>query len=217
MDEKELTEYYIKQKPGVTELDDTIITTPKQNTSHDTSNDNSGDTAKNTSRNYKPHGGRSTDDGGSTFDPAIHASNPDGTPKKTKAGKFAKRRGRKIAGSSDPVQHTERLSCREAGRVSAQAVFVSGQAAFGDEWKPIVDNESGVNEPENVTAAFAAYYEITGLREPPPWVMLAIVLGSYAGPRLTMPKTQSKLKRMVNYVGLRLKGWKKVKPEKEGE
>lgn len=216
MNELDLADRFIKLAPDVTEIDTDFVTSQKPE------NENSQSQSHTPNQNPQPKAEsprvdtRLKDSGGSYFDPAIHIFDEStGKPKLTTTGKFRKKPGRKSAGSgSDPGEAAKRMSCREAGKVSAEAIFLVGQSLFGEEWKPVIDNDHGINEPENLTTAFAAYYEATGFRDPPPWLVLVIGIGAYAGPRMAAPKTKSKLKRFVEWVGLHAMGWRKRK-EKE--
>jgi len=221
MDEQQLADRFIKHAPDVTETDSEFV-------QPETPPGNSGENGDSQTPIQSPRpktesprvDTRRTDSAGNYFDPEIHLfDEKTGNPVLTMTGKFRKRPGRKSAGaSSDPNAAAKRMSCREAGRVSAEAVFLTGQTLFGEEWKPVIDNEHGINEPEQMTTAFAAYYEATGFRDPPPWLVLVIGLGAYAGPRLAAPKTKSKLKRFGEWLGLHAMGWRKKKTkQKESE
>lgn len=151
---------------------------------------------------------------GNPFDPAIHATNADGTPKLTANGKLRKRPGRKsgdsvgvssksrlggIPGASAPVTsaegitHEQRAQARAAGVSAANALITLGVALGGDEWQPIVNHEQGIDERAQLENAFGAYFEAKGLRDIPPGVALTIAVGAYALPRFTRPKTQKRV------------------------
>lgn len=207
MNEEKLADLFIDSAPGVTELDPEIVT--------EKSNENTADitgSGTDTATSPNPEAGKITDSAGTIYDPLLHETDAaTGRPKLTITGKFRKRRGRRKSPLDAPVRESSKLGYREAGRLSAEAVFVFGQVCFGEEWKPEINPEIGLNETEQMTAAWAAYYEQTGMKDPPPWVMLLIAMGAYAGPRLARPKTQSRLKKMRQWIGLRLSGWKKTK------
>lgn len=138
------------------------------------------------------------DTAGNIFDPSIHDANPDGTPKLKANGRFAKKRGRKPgspgnATSPDPTA-SRRQASLQAGRATAEAIFALGQAIGGDEWRPIIAVEQGINEPQQMIEAWASYYQATGKTDVPPWVIVAIACGAYALPRTRLPKTQSRIK-----------------------
>lgn len=214
MDEKDLANRFITQAPEVTETDaDFVASTESEN------EDGDSHAHSQTQETSSPRvDTRLKDNSGTVFDPAIHVFDEEnGKPKYTKTGKFRKKPGRKTSKTGSVQGDAKAMSCREAGKVSAEAVFITGQALFGEEWKPVIDQENGIHEPENLTTAFASYYEATGFRDPPPWLVLVIGLGAYAGPRLAAPKTQGKLKRFTKWIGLRLTGWRKKSDKKESE
>lgn len=128
---------------------------------------------------------------GRSFDPAIHATDDQGNPRLTKAGKLRKRPGRGSGGkSAGPQQH--KVS-RELGRTTAETIFYVSQAAFGEEWAPVYKPTQGIDERAQMIEAWAAYYEATGTTEVPPWVGVAIAMGCYALPRLNQPKTKTRI------------------------
>jgi len=212
MDENQLAERFITQAPDVTETDPDFEQPEIVDENEDGNSYSHSESQIPQGKTESPRvDTRLKDSGGNNFDSSIHIFDEiTGKPKLTKTGKFRKKPGRKTStGDGSAQSESKRLSCREAGKVSAEGVFLIGQSVFGEEWKPVIDPETGINEPENLTTAFAAYYEATGFRDPPPWLMLVMGLGAYAGPRLAAPKTQGKLKRFTQWIGLRLTGWRK--------
>lgn len=142
------------------------------------------------------------------FSPDLHATDSSGKPVFNKDGSFRKKRGPKPGNartgkvSTDASVPSEQ-SAEQAGKATAEIIFAVGIAIGGEEWKPIVSREHGINEPEQMASAFANYYASQGITNVPPWAILAIALSSYSLPRLRMPKTQSRL--------VRLWGWLKGK------
>jgi hypothetical protein len=66
---------------------------------------------------------------------------------------------------------------------------VNGLAlVFGPEWQPQNPTERGA-----VVGAIKTYYEAQGIKDIPPGMMLAIVVGIYAAPRIQQPTTRGKL------------------------
>ena len=216
MDHNILADRFITQAPDVTETDAEFVTPETTEAGEGDSHSQTPPPDTETKTESPRVDTRLKDNGGTVFDPTYHVfDEATGKPKYTKTGKFRKKPGRKSSVNSSPQAEAKAMSCREAGKVSAEAVFITGQALFGEEWKPVIDQENGIHEPENLTTAFAAYYEATGFRDPPPWLVLVIGLGAYAGPRLAAPKTQSKLKRAFQWIGLRLTGWRKKSDKKK--
>lgn len=125
------------------------------------------------------------------FNPAVHAVNPDGTPRRKLDGTYARKRGRK------PGTHTaqvtvpdKRAQCEIAAAQTCNLLINSCVILLGDEWKP-----SSAAESEGLKNAFSDYYELRGIPALPPEVMLLIAIGSYAAPRLTQENTVNKIKR----------------------
>lgn len=216
MNETDLADKFLTLQPDVTEIDSEFVASESPENEDENSHTHSQSPNQEAKTESPRVDTRLKDSSGTVFDPAYHVFDDEtGKPKLTKTGKFRKKPGRKPSGSGGATADAKAMSCREAGKVSAEAVFVTGQALFGEEWKPVIDPEHGIHEPENLTTAFAAYYEATGFRDPPPWMVLVIGLGAYAGPRLAAPKTQGKLKRFTQWIGLRLTGWRKKKEIKK--
>jgi hypothetical protein len=80
---------------------------------------------------------------------------------------------------------------------------------FGDEWRPVVSKEQGIDEPQSMVDAWAQYYMIKGITNMSPLWAVAIVCASYALPRVTLPKTQSRFARF--------RGWLKMKLTRKTE
>ena len=142
--------------------------------------------------------GTRLDSDGNPFDPDVHATDKDGNPKLTKNGRFRKRTGRRPT-NSDTKTSADTVAARQAGKATAEVIFTSCVVIFGEEWLPIIDAETGVNERAAMIDAWAAYYEATGVKEIPPWVGLAITMSAYSLPRFAMPQTQSKSKKLMSY------------------
>jgi hypothetical protein len=137
------------------------------------------------------------------FDPAIHAVNPDGTPKRRGDGSFAKKRGRKPGqgGALPPKQDghaVERIDeADEAAKTAANLTIWGGVALFGDEFQPEKD------EPKMLHAAYRDYFSARGVKKLPPEVGLAVALSAYILPRIGKPKTRDKL----GAVRVKVSGW----------
>lgn len=142
------------------------------------------------------------DEKSNLFDPQIHATTDDGQPVRNKDGSFRKKRGRKSAPnigkpviSSTGITRTESLA---AGKAVTETIFVICSSIFGPEWNPIIDVEKGINEPQSMTDAWAAYFETTGVKTIPPWVGLSVVMASYSLPRLRGPQTKSRMQKFMD-------------------
>jgi hypothetical protein len=89
-----------------------------------------------------------------------------------------------------------------AATAAAQCVFVMGKIVGGDDFTPIVDPESGENEPKMMTDAFYSYFQAKGVKDIPPGAALCMVISTYALRRFTRPSPQLKTRwgRIKDYV-----------------
>ena len=149
------------------------------------------------------------------FDPAIHAVNADGTPKRKADGTLALKRGRKAgtaAGSALPPKSAaaptvvgeaeKRLSLDQAARESANLVINVAVWTLGAEVGQPIDKA----EAEGLRLSFRNYYEARGVPDLPPEIGLFIALGSYIGPRLMHEKSQSKMDKVKLWLNSKLGG-----------
>jgi len=143
------------------------------------------------------------DKAGVLFDPEIHATDSNGNPSITKNGNFRKKPGRKASGQTGESKDNSINASREAGRATAETIFALCVGVMGEEWQPIYNPKEGVNERQQMVDAWAAYYQATGKTDMPPWVVVAIACSCYSLPRLSMPKTQSRMERFLG----RIKSW----------
>lgn len=130
------------------------------------------------------------------FNTDVHVANKDGTPKYTKTGKFRKRKSAdsdSVVDVAEPEPASAPLYA-EMGNVMAVTITSSCTMLLGPEWKP------EQQEIDGLTAAWAKYFEASGISEFPPWLMLAMVHVSYAGKRLTMPETKSRLRQFIDRI-----------------
>lgn len=103
-----------------------------------------------------------------------------------------------------------------AAHVAAGITFRMGVLIGGEEWEPRVDSQTGLNEADFMRNSYKDYFEARGVTEVPPGWILIIALTTYAVPRLTMPKTQTRLQRFsrsfakgVMWIKFKLSGNKK--------
>jgi len=144
------------------------------------------------------------------FDPAIHAVNPDGTPKRKVDGSYALKRGRKAgAPAGSPVQIGAGLptpapgvdnpqapppvtiSADEAARQTCNVLINGAVMMFGDQWEP-----RDKDEAKGLQTSFKNYFEARGTPNVPPEVGLAFAVLAYSLPRLTHEKTVSSFARI---------------------
>lgn len=147
------------------------------------------------------------------FDPAIHAVNEDGTPKRKADGSLALKRGRKAGSAATsalppktvaaPViagEQEKRLSLDQAARESANLVINVAVWTLGAEVGQPIDKA----EAEGLRLSFRNYYEARGVPDLPPEIGLFIALGSYIGPRLMHEKSQTKLEKVKLWIATKL-------------
>lgn len=150
------------------------------------------------------------------FDPARHAQNPDGSPKRKADGSYASKRGRK-PGQANPlppkesgtikpsekvdsvatVQEVPRISPDEAARQSANLIINASVWICGEDiGKPIDKAES-----EGLKISFVNYYESRGVPNIPPEIGLLAAIASYIAPRYRKSQSaQGKIKAAISWL-----------------
>lgn len=166
------------------------------------------------------------DAAGETFDPEAHAVDGDGNPKKTKAGNWAKKRGRKSVsenasvgrvGGKLPEKAPEQIAREKSfatGRFAAGSLIQLGIMIGGDEWHPIKDAQSGIDERAALESAFGEYFAANDMTDFPPGVALAIAVGGYALPRMAAPKTRSRLGKVKDWIAEKYLAFRRKRTEK---
>lgn len=153
---------------------------------------------------------------GLPFDPSVHKVNKAGEPTLSTKGLLVRKPGRKAGGgqsaagsvigrpqaaeSPDPGPAREKAQARATGIVAASMLMQIGIVAGGEEWRPIHDDKSGLDEKAMLEGAFADYFEATGKTDLPPGMCLAIAIGGYALPRFAMPKTQTRVGKLKGFI-----------------
>lgn len=149
------------------------------------------------------------------FDPAIHAANEDGTPKRRADGSYAMKRGRKagqtstlppkgagvakdIAPDPETVQSAPRISPDEAARQSANLVINCAVWICGDKIGVPQDKA----EADGLLFSFKNYYDSRGVPNIPPEIGLFAALGSYLVPRF---RASEKARSLFERAGLWIK------------
>lgn len=154
------------------------------------------------------------------FDPAIHAVDADGNPKKKPDGTYAKKRGRKpgtmtasaAAGSAlppklaptsanVPLTASAGLSSEAAARQFTNAFISGGVMIFGADWEP-----EDKSEPQELKNALKDYFDADGVPNIPPWFGVALAFGTYSAKRLTKPTIMEKIGAIFHKVRNSLKG-----------
>lgn len=139
------------------------------------------------------------------FDPTIHATNEDGTPKMRADGSgYAKKRGRK-AGKGEalpdvarvenlplvaPVEEKPRISAEQMSRQCANWFIGCGVMIFGKEWEPETKDEA-----VGLKTAFKDYFDAAGTPDLPPSLGLIAALGAYSLGRIQHENTRGKIGR----------------------
>lgn len=157
------------------------------------------------------------DKSGAFFDPALHSVDKDGNPNFTAGGMFAKKRGRKVdssqtgsslgnvvKGASNPKvdQSAVILANKQAaaGTMMANALIMAGLVLGGDEWRPMKNEQMGIDEQSMLTQGFTDWMTAKNMEDLSPNVALCICVLGYALPRFTMPKTQQRTSSLVTKV-----------------
>lgn len=150
------------------------------------------------------------------FNSDIHAGGPDGKGIRTKSGKFRRKPGRKKAAGEpgtintpgvvtqgDIIDPNRMNKAKAAAQVCTAATFILGQVICGAEGAPLVVPEHGINEPAEFESAYTqAFYMSENPIDVPPWVLIAIVAGSYTARRMAMPNTRSRIGRVWGWIKL---------------
>lgn len=159
------------------------------------------------------------------FDPSIHAVDENGHPIPKAGGKgWRLKRGRKKGGTSNGDSTQKRASqlgnfqanaqdhkveSRAAGKAATALLIQTGMVLGGEEWQPIIDPTSGVNEPLMLETAFTDYFAAKEITDFPPNIALAIAVVGYAAPRFAQPKTKTRLQRFGLWIKERIPRRKK--------
>lgn len=166
-----------------------------------------------------------TDKSGAHFDPSVHVTGPGGKGVLNTRGLWSAKRGRKAGArqnaqsaatvstlgvtpqsgqSGQTAQQTalmqQQAQSAMAGAAAAEMLFIAGRAIGGEEWAPMENKALGMDERALMRDAFGEYFKAKGQVDIPPGVALTFAILIYAGPRFAMPKTQSRLTRVKNYI-----------------
>ena len=161
------------------------------------------------------------------FDPALHLTNPDGTPRLTKSGAYMRKRGpakgcapKSKAGDTDlfynaptdvpretqpaaavapsPATTAATLNNRAVAAMLVTTCTTLAERVIGPEWKAEKD------EAKALTDAARVYLDSIGGVEISPGTALAIAVVGYSLPRLAVPNTQTKLQKLGGWVSSRV-------------
>jgi len=136
-----------------------------------------------------------------SFNPEIHETNGDGTPRLTKDGKYRRKRGRKGASNPqatviDPPTPKPSVDYRGLAAFLCTVGFSATEKALGEHWKPLPE------ERQQIESATAKYAESQGWDDLPPGIVLLIAVGMYAMPRIPHPETKARLSRIGQSLGI---------------
>ena len=149
------------------------------------------------------------------FDPALHLTNPDGTPRLTKKGAYMRKRGpangsspKSKTGDADlfagtvtapaPASAAAQLNNRAVAAMLVTTCTALAEKVIGPEWKAEKD------ESKALTDAARVYLDSIGGVEISPGAALAIAVVGYSLPRLAVPNTQTKLQKLGGWVSSRV-------------
>lgn len=157
------------------------------------------------------------------FDPALHLTNSDGTPRLTKSGAYMRKRGpakgstpKSKAGDTDlfsdaptdvpretqpaaaPATTAATLNNRAVAAMLVTTCTTLAERVIGPEWKAEKD------ETKALTDAARVYLDSIGGLEISPGTALAIAVVGYSLPRLAVPNTQTKLQKLGGWVSSRV-------------
>jgi hypothetical protein len=99
---------------------------------------------------------------------------------------------------ADPEAQAK-MQARASGKMAANLLMTLGVVAGGEEWQPLKDPQSGLDEKQMLESAFGDYFEATGKTDIPPGMALTVAIGGYMLPRFTMPKTRSRMGKVKDW------------------
>lgn len=167
---------------------------------------------------------------GNAFNPAIHAVNADGSPRKTVGGAYALKRGKKsanaqpaapgaksansanstgivIPGATSSMSAKEQAS-RTGGAQAANLFLMAAVMIGGDEFHPRKDEKIGLDEKVMLETVFGDYFAAKQWEDLPPGLALICGCGMFILPRLAMPKTQTRMQKVRGWLGAKIGRWK---------
>ena len=163
------------------------------------------------------------------FDPALHLTNPDGTPRLTKKGAYMRKRGpakgstpKSKAGDTDlfsdappspavsretqPTASVAPSPATTAATLNNRAVAAMLVTTCTTLAERVIGPEwkAEKDEAKALTDAARVYLDSIGGVEISPGTALAIAVVGYSLPRLAVPNTQTKLQRLGGWVSSRV-------------
>lgn len=135
---------------------------------------------------------------GNAFDPERHRTNEAGEPLYNADGTLKVRRGRKRkadVAAGFQIPSSVKPEAAAVGKQISDCIFAVGQMIGGDEWAPVKNAQYGVDEYAQMVQAWTNYADAKDLTDFPPGVAVTVVMLGYAGPRLFLPKTKTRLQK----------------------
>lgn len=171
---------------------------------------------------------------GQPFNPAIHAANADGSPRKTARGAWALKRGRKssgtaangstaasapaspggsnkgivVPGAAEAAKAKNESLARQGGAQCAALAVTLAVGMLGQEWAPRKPPDSPADEMQMLAEATGDYFVSKNWQDLPPGAALVAAVAMYSLPRLRMPQTQSRIQKFRIWVGSKIGAWK---------
>jgi hypothetical protein len=159
---------------------------------------------------------------GSSFNPAIHAVNADGSPRKTTTGRFALKRGKKagtveapkatakgiVIPGATPGAGAKEQEARAGGVGATNLVLMTMVALGGQEWAPVKDDKVGRDEKLMLETATGDFFVAQGWQDLPPGWALVAAWGMYALPRFAMPQTRTRVQRIKEWAYGKIGAWR---------
>lgn len=147
----------------------------------------------------EPIGAPVQDQSDEIFNPAIHCVDANGNPKRTKSGKFRRKRGKAGVYASvtapQSIDSVKMQNAAAAAQVSVAATFLAGQICFGPEGQP----EPG--EPEQMQAAYQQFYYLSETPiQVPPWALVFMVSSSYIAKRMAKPEPRNRVLAGIQWI-----------------
>lgn len=157
-----------------------------------------------------------TDRDGRAFDPSVHESNADGSPRLTSDNRLRRKRGRGASGASVAPSYDEtdlatkdgaklpRVVAVKHARDTVNLVVTFGQSVFGEVMTPMTKAQTGgLDEREYLVEKWADLYEQRGAINLPPELSVLIAMAGYVMPRFQHPEVKEKA---LGFFG-KVKGW----------
>ncbi|NIP73024.1 MAG: hypothetical protein GWO16_08340 [Gammaproteobacteria bacterium] len=152
---------------------------------------------------------------GIKFDPALHKTNKDGTPKLTadgllwrKPGARPKRsesrvyRGAPSQGPDSPDLQAEGARYRSTAEVTVATLNQLAVSLGGEDWQfGRVEGIGRDAERAQHIEAWERYYRVRGISELPWWLELSVAQATYVLPRLAAPSTKKRAGRLRAWWG----------------